>query len=143
VALASRLASPHGFRKPPCIAAWLSQAALHRREAFTSRYEPLRRGPRVSVFAPTLLMGFAATMFLAGLFGAYYGKGRSRSMGILLSLAAVLLLGVLAALTWPLVQAVTPIFQPQAVTDAAVAVAAAFLGSLAAVALFVFAVMRS
>ncbi|MCA1819429.1 MAG: hypothetical protein ABR562_00835 [Thermoplasmatota archaeon] len=95
------------------------------------------------VFLSTLLLSFAATLLVAGLFGAYYGKGRSRSMGFALALLALLLIGVFATLTWDLVQGIHPVFSPVAVTQSVLAVAAAMLGSLVALVFFVVAVMRS
>lgn len=95
------------------------------------------------VFLSTLLLSFAATLLVAGLFGAYYGKGRSRSMGIALALFAILLMGLFAAWTWPLVAGIQPLFDPVAVTQSIIAVGAAMLGSLVAIFLFVMAVMRS
>ena len=95
------------------------------------------------VFLSTLLLSFATTLFVAGLFGAYYGKGRSRSMGIALSLFAILLMGLFAAWTWPLVQGIDPVFNPAAVTQSILAVGAALVGTVVALVLFVFAVMRT
>lgn len=95
------------------------------------------------VFLSTLLLSFAATLLVAGLFGAYYGKGRSRSMGIALALVALLLAGVFAALTWPIVQGIPPVFDPAAVRQSIIAVGAAMLGSVVALVVFVVAVMRS
>jgi MFS family permease len=96
-----------------------------------------------SIFLSTLLLSFAATLLLAGLFGAYYGKGRSRSLGIALFLVAVLLIGLFCALTWPLIQGITPIFDPEAVGRAMAAVGAATLGFAIALGVFVFTVVRS
>jgi hypothetical protein len=95
------------------------------------------------VFLSTLLLSFAATLFVAGLFGAYYGKGRSRSMGIALGLLALLVAAIFAALTWPLVEGIRPVFSPDAVIQSVVAVGAAMLGSAVAIVVFVFAVMRT
>lgn len=95
------------------------------------------------IFLSTLLLAFAATLLAAGLFGAYYGKGRSRSVGFAFALVAVLLGGLFAALTWPLIQGIHPVFDPQAVVPSLVAVGAATLGFAAAVFLFVTAVTRA
>jgi MFS family permease len=56
-----------------------------------------------SIFFSTLLLSFAATLLIAGLFGAYFGKGRSRSVGFALALVAVLLIALFCSLTWNLV----------------------------------------
>jgi hypothetical protein len=96
-----------------------------------------------SIFVSTLLLSFAVTLLLAGLFGAYFGKGRSRSLGVALSLVAVLLIALFCALTWNLVSGVTPVFDPYTVAKSMAAVAAATLGFFVAAGLFVVAVMRS
>ncbi|MEK6986126.1 MAG: hypothetical protein AABX89_07075 [Candidatus Thermoplasmatota archaeon] len=95
-----------------------------------------------SIFLSTLLLSFAATLLFAGLFGAYYGKGRSRSVGISLSLLALLLIGLFLALTFPLIQGISPIFDPDAVGRALAAVGAATLGFGVAIGLFLVTVTR-
>lgn len=96
-----------------------------------------------SIFLSTLLLGFGFTLFVAGVFGSYFGQGRSRGVGLALALVAILILGLFAALTWPLVPGVDPIFNPQIIASSLVAVLAAMLGTLVAVGTFVMSVMRS
>jgi hypothetical protein len=96
-----------------------------------------------AVFFSTLLLSFAIGLFLAGLFGAYFGQGRSRSVGFVLTLVAMLLAGLFAALTWPIIPGLAPIFNAQAVGQALTAVVAAMLGSIVAVAVFVLVMMKS
>lgn len=96
-----------------------------------------------AVFASTLLLSFGISLFLAGLFGAYFGKGRSRSVGFVLALVAVLLLGLFAALTWPLVPGLDPVFSATAVGQALIAVVAATTGTFLAVGAFILVVMKS
>ena len=96
-----------------------------------------------SIFLSTVLLGFAVTLAVAGLFGAYYGKGKSRSIGFLVALVALLLLGLFAALTWPLLPGIDPIFSPSVVLQSMVAVVAALIGALVAVLLFVATVTKS
>lgn len=95
------------------------------------------------VFLATLLASFAFSLLIAGLFGAYFGKGRSRSVGFILSLGALLLLGLFVSLTWPVIPGVDPVFDSDAVGQSFIAVLGALLGSLLAVIGFVAAVMRS
>jgi hypothetical protein len=95
------------------------------------------------VFLATLLASFSFSMLLAGLFGAYFGRGRSRSVGYVLSLGAVLLLGLFVSLTWPVIPGLDPVFDGEAVGQSIIAVLGALLGSILAVAAFVVAVMRS
>ena len=96
-----------------------------------------------SIFVSTLLLSFAVTLLLAGLFGAYFGKGRSRSLGFALSLVAVLLIALFCALTWRLVSGIVPVFDPVTVGKSMAAVAAATLGFFVAGGVFVVAQMRS
>ncbi len=97
----------------------------------------------LSVFLSTVLLAFGLTLIVAGLSGAYFGKGRSRAIGFLLTLVAVLLVGLFSALTWPIVPGVVPTFDPQIVAQSMVAVVAAMLGAVLAVGAFVMAIMRS
>jgi uncharacterized membrane protein len=96
-----------------------------------------------TVFLSTLLLSFAFALLVAGMFGSYFGQGRSRAVGFVLSLVALLLLGLFAALTWEVVPGLQPIFNATAVGQALVAVVAATLGTLVAIAVFVGVVMRS
>jgi hypothetical protein len=96
----------------------------------------------VPLFWSTLILTFALTLLAAGFFGAYYGKGRSRSMGFTLVLASVLILGLLACLTWALLPGLAPIFAPANVLTSMTAVAASVLGLVLAGTVFVFSVMR-
>jgi uncharacterized membrane protein len=95
------------------------------------------------IFVSTFLAGFAVTLAVAGAFGAYYGKGRSRSVGILVLLVALLLMGLFASLTWDLLPGLAPVFDPDVVAQSLVAVVAALVGALLAVGAFVASVMRS
>jgi hypothetical protein len=96
-----------------------------------------------SIFLSTLLLSFAVTLLLAGLFGAYFGRGRSRSLGFALSLLALLLIGLFCALTWNLVSGIHPVFDPATVARSMASVLAAILGTVVAGSIFVAAVMRS
>lgn len=96
-----------------------------------------------SIFVSTLLLSFAVTMLLAGLFGAYFGKGRSRSLGFAFALVAILLIGLFCALTWNLVSGIHPVFDPATVGKSMAAVVAAIFGAVVAGGFFVGAVMRS
>ncbi len=96
-----------------------------------------------SVFLSTILLSFGLSLFLAGLFGAYFGKGKSRSVGFVLALVAVLLVALFAALTWPLVPDLQPVFDARVVGQSLIAVLAATAGTILAIFAFVASVMRS
>ncbi len=96
-----------------------------------------------SIFLSTLLLAFGFTLLVAGLFGSYFGQGRSRGVGLALALVAVLIIGVFSALTWDLMPGIEPRFDPDVIASSLIAVLAATLGSLVAVGTFVMSVMRS
>lgn len=95
------------------------------------------------VFASTLLLAFGITLTVAGLFGARFGAGKSRSVGFVLSLIGMLIVAVFAGLTWELVPGLEPQFDPEVIASSLIAVLGATLGSLVAVGAFVVSVMRS
>lgn len=95
------------------------------------------------VFLSTVLLSFAFSLAVAGLLGAYFGRGRSRSVGFVLTLVAVLLVGLFAALTWDLVPGLAPRFDPHVVGQSVIAVVAALIGTVLAAILFVTSVTRS
>ncbi len=96
-----------------------------------------------TVFAATALLSFAFTLFVAGLFGAKFGQGRSRGIGILIALVAVLVAGVFMALTWHIVPGIEPIFDDRLVSQSIIAVLAATLGAIVAIVTFVASVMKA
>ena len=95
-----------------------------------------------TTFFSTVLLAFGTTLFVAGLFGAYYGKGRSRSIGFLLSIFALLVVGVFCALVWDLVPGVPAYFADAQVAQAMMAVLAASIGAVVALVTFVGAVTK-
>ena len=95
-----------------------------------------------SVFLSTVLLSFAVSLAVAGFFGAYYGKGRSRAVGFLVAMLALLLLGLSCALTWQIVPGLAPIFNPDVVAQSLVAVVAALIGAIVAGFAFVLAVTK-
>ncbi len=99
--------------------------------------------PFSAVFFSTLLLAFGFTLFVAGLFGAKFGQGKSRGVGFVLSLVALLIIALFAGLTWELIPGLSPVFDPDIIASSIVAVLAAMLGSLIAVGAFIMAVMRS
>ncbi|HET6398333.1 MAG TPA: hypothetical protein VFH47_02125 [Candidatus Thermoplasmatota archaeon] len=99
--------------------------------------------PLFPVFLSTLLLSFACALLLAGLFGAYHGRGRSRATGFLLGIVALLLIALFAALTWDVVPGLPPRFDPDIVGMGLIAVLAALIGFVLAGATFVWAVVRS
>jgi membrane associated rhomboid family serine protease len=99
--------------------------------------------PLSSIFLSSVFLSFGVTLAVAGLFGAYFGKGRSRAVGFLLAILALILLGLFCALTWDVVPGLDPVFSPDIVAEGLVAVFAALLGAVVAGFFFVAAVMKS
>jgi hypothetical protein len=95
------------------------------------------------VFLATLLLSFAFTLTVAGIFGARFGQGRSRAVGIMLSLVGVIVAAIFLALTWQLVPGLEPVFDPNLVSQSLVAVGAATVGAIVAIATFIASVMRT
>lgn len=96
-----------------------------------------------AVFGSTLLLSFGISLVVAGLFGARFGAGKSRSVGFVLSLIGLLIVAVFAGLTWELIPGLDPRFDPDIIASSLIAVLAATLGSLLAIGAFVMSVMRS
>lgn len=95
-----------------------------------------------SIFLGTLVLSFSATLLLAGLFGAYYGHGRSRALGFSLAVLAVVFLGVFAALTFAVVPGLKPIFDADAMARSAAAVGAGLVGASVAIGVFLAVINR-
>lgn len=95
-----------------------------------------------TIFLSTLLLSFGFTLLVAGAFGAKFGQGRSRALGVTLSLVALLIVGIFMALTWQLVPGVEPVFDAVLVSQSLLAVLAATVGALVAVGTFVASVMK-
>lgn len=96
-----------------------------------------------SVFVSSVLLSFGVSLAVAGFFGAYFGKGRSRAVGFLLAIVALLLLALFCALTWPLIPGLSPVFNPDTIAQGLVAVVAALIGAVVAGLFFVASVMKS
>lgn len=99
----------------------------------------------VEVFESILLLSFGAGTLGFGVFTAYFGAGRSRRIGLGLALLGILALAFFAAFTWSLVPALSGVkaWSPETVGKGVVAVAAATVGGLLALGLFLTSVMRA
>ncbi len=96
-------------------------------------------------FATVVILAFAFMLFMAGVFTAYFGSGRSRTMGFIMLLAG-LVIGVLWVFlchgfgTTPLIEGVDVwnIFW-----DAFINLIGVLIGAIVAVAIFLVAVLKS
>jgi hypothetical protein len=64
----------------------------------------------LNTFFAILIFAFGLFTLMAGLFTAYFGAGKSRAIGITLTVLGVIGLVLFGALTWPVVSLITPIF---------------------------------
>jgi hypothetical protein len=95
------------------------------------------------VFLAILVFAFGLFTLLAGLFTAYFGAGKSRAIGFTLAVLGILGLTVFAALTWPIVSMIAPIFDPSEVTIALVGVLGAAVGAVIALIVFLISIMKA
>ena len=94
-------------------------------------------------FLTVLLMVFALVMVLAGVFTAYFGSGKSRMIGVIL-LVLGLVVGILwSLLTWDPVMNVIDVNLKDVVWSAFQYILAALIGILAAVGIFLLAIMKA
>ncbi|MDH4123915.1 MAG: hypothetical protein OEV21_07530 [Thermoplasmata archaeon] len=92
-------------------------------------------------FLTILLMVFALMMVLAGIFTAYFGSGKSRMIGILL-----LVVGLVIGIIWAVLAGMTDIIDIElgtVVWDAFLNILAGLIGILAAVGVFLLAIMKA
>lgn len=97
------------------------------------------------VFGSMLLLSFGVFTLLAGLFTAYFGAGKSRKIGLGLTIIGLLAVVVFAGFTWGSVAALDNLVQwnSQEVTEGIVAVVAAGVGAFLALGLFLVSIMKA
>lgn len=92
-------------------------------------------------FLSVLLMVFALVMVLAGIFTAYFGSGKSRTIGIIL-----LVVGLVVGILWTYLAGISDIVNVQLGTiiwNAFLYILAGLIGVLAAVGIFLLAIMKA
>jgi hypothetical protein len=95
----------------------------------------------VEDFLTVLLLTFALFMVLAGAFTAYFGSGKSRTIGIVL-----LLVGLIVGIVWVYLTGFTDIIDVwlgDVVWAAFLNIIAAVIGALIAIGVFLLAIMKS
>lgn len=96
------------------------------------------------VFLAVLLLIFALTLFAAGVFTAYFGSGRSRAIGAGLTGGGVVIgLVVVLLFYFDILFPEEVWLWESVVLPAIIYLAAALVGALAAVGLFIFAIMKA
>jgi hypothetical protein len=92
-------------------------------------------------FLTVLLLTFGLFMVLAGVFTAYFGSGKSRTIGVLL-----LVIGFVVGVIWVYFAAFTEVVDVDITDvfwDAFLNIVAALIGALIAVGAFLLAIMKS
>ena len=95
------------------------------------------------VFLDVLLLTFGLFLLIAGAFTAYFGSGKSRTMGGGLAGLGVVLWVVVAVLHLRDIGVPNGLELVPVLKDALVVLAAAVLGALAAVGVFLVAIMKA
>ncbi|MDH7509038.1 MAG: hypothetical protein QHH00_06535 [Methanomassiliicoccales archaeon] len=92
-------------------------------------------------FLTVLLLTFGLFMVLAGAFTAYFGSGKSRTIGI-----ALLIIGLIVGIIWVYLTGFTDtvhVWVADVVWTAFVNILAAVIGALIAIGIFLLAIMKS
>jgi hypothetical protein len=95
-------------------------------------------------FLTIVVFVFALVMLIAGIFSGVFGSGKSRMMGVVLIVVGAVVALVWAYLVgWSSVELFADVPAWDVMVDAFINVIAAVVGALAAVGLFLVAVMKS
>jgi hypothetical protein len=93
-------------------------------------------------FLTVIILVFALFMLLAGIFTAYFGSGKSRMIGVVL-----LIIGLVVGLIWGVMGLdsvdVIDVNVGKVVWDAFLYILAGIIGALAAIGIFLLAIMKS
>jgi len=93
-------------------------------------------------FLTVLILVFALFMLLAGIFTAYFGSGKSRMIGV-----ALLVIGLVVGILWVVMAldsvAVIDVGLSMVIWNAFLYILAGVLGALAAIGVFLVAIMKS
>ena len=94
------------------------------------------------VFVTVLILVFALFMLLAGIFTAYFGSGKSRMIGVIL-----LVVGLVVGILWVVLGMdsvdVIDVNLSKVIWDAFLFILSGVLGALAAIGVFLVAIMKS
>jgi hypothetical protein len=93
-------------------------------------------------FLTVLILVFALFMLLAGIFTAYFGSGKSRMIGV-----ALLVIGLVVGILWVVMAMdsvdIIKVDLSSVIWNAFVYIIAAVIGALAAIGVFLLAIMKS
>src|SRR5687768_16638128 len=97
----------------------------------------------LNTFFAILIFAFGLFTLMAGLFTAYFGAGKSRAIGITLTVIGVIGLVLFGALTWDIVGLIRPIFDPNDVIFGLAGVLGAAVGAVIALIVFLVSIMKA
>ncbi|MCA1813947.1 MAG: hypothetical protein LC624_08345 [Halobacteriales archaeon] len=98
------------------------------------------------VFGSILLLSFGLFTLLSGMFTAYFGAGKSRKIGLGLTIIGFLAIIIFAGFTWGGVAALGTLgvqWDSRIVIEGIVAVIAASVGAFLALGLFLVSIMKA
>jgi hypothetical protein len=98
------------------------------------------------VFGSILLLSFGLFTLLSGVFTAYFGAGKSRKIGLGLTIIGFLAVIIFAGFTWGGVAALQTLgvrWESRVVLEGIVAVIAASVGAFLALGLFLVSIMKA
>ena len=96
-----------------------------------------------TVFLSILLLSFGFFTLLMGAFAAYFGAGKSRVIGVLLMVVALIAGFAFSMFTFEFIPGVPVAWEPEVVGQAVVAVLAATVGGIASLIVFLTAIMKA
>lgn len=95
------------------------------------------------VFVGILVFSFGLFTLLAGLFTAYFGAGKSRAIGFVLTIVGLIGILLFASLTWQVIPSISPMFDREAIQTSLFGVLGSAVGAFAALVLFLIAIMKA
>ena len=96
----------------------------------------------LSQFLTILLLVFGLFLILAGLFTAYFGSGKSRTIGVVLLVVGIVV-GLAAGYWYHLAHSSGSLALTGLLEQTVLVIVAAAVGALAAIAIFLVAIMKS
>lgn len=96
----------------------------------------------VTQFATILLLVFGLFLILAGLFTAYFGSGKSRTIGVVLLVVGIVV-GLASGYWYHIAHSSDSLALTGLLEQTILVIVAAALGALAAIAIFLVAIMKS
>ena len=95
-------------------------------------------------FLTIVIFVFALVLMIAGIFSAYFGSGKSRTYGLIMLVAGLVVFAIWAYLVgWSDMEMFVGVLAKDVMVDAVINFVAIVLGALIAVGIFLVAVLKS